>query len=347
MASMTKTLVRGAVIGTVGIGLLAFVIGPDRMSAFFRQAQDSINKKIDENITDPVALRQQLRDLEGQYPKKIAAVRSDLSEVRSQIAGLKREKDVSVRVVELAEADLNTLKNLVARAEDARAMNAALSEPKRIEIAFQDKVLAVEDAYAKAQDVANTRGAYTARVGEIERDLDYLAKQENRLAGMLTKLEGERQEFQVQLWQLDRQVDSIARNDRMIDMLSKSQKTIDEHSRYKASSLDHLTDRVAEIRAKQEGELASLAAGETRSDYESRARTTMSKDAARESLRGATGATAKKEATLRISAQPGDDKAPPPPSGLNPSNEPAKGQPTKEKPSTQAEAKPGDGQTGA
>jgi hypothetical protein len=73
----------------------------------------------------------------------------------------------------------------------------------------------------------------------------------------------------------------------------------------------------------------------------------MSKDAARESLRGGPGIGTKKEATLRISAQPGDDKAPPPPSGLNPSNEPTKGQPTKEKPGTQAEAKPGDGQTGA
>lgn len=316
MACMTKILIRSAVIGGLGIGLLALVAGPDRLGALFRQTQDQINKKIDDQITDPVALRTQLRDLEGQYPKKIAAVRSDLSEVRAQLTALKREKDVSQRVVELAEADLNTLRNLVARAEEARTQYASLSDDsraKQIEISFQNKVLTVDEAYTRAQDVNNTRAAYGSRVSDIDRDLGYLVTQEQRLASMLTKLEGERQDFQVQLWSLDRQVDSIARNDRMIDMLSKRQKSIDEHSRYKAASLDHITTRVSDIRARQEGELASLNTGDARSDYESRAKMTMDRESAKGSLRTIQTKTEKPKDVIRINAKPGDEKAPPPP----------------------------------
>lgn len=338
MASLTKILVRTAVIGGVGLGALALIAGPDRLSALFGQTRDMINKHIDDHITDPVALRTQLRSLEGQYPKKIAAVRSDLAEVRGQLAQLKRERDVSIRVVELAEADLNTLRNLVQRAEDARVMNASMSDGKRIEIAFQDKALTIEDAYTKAQDVNNTRGAYASRMVDIDRDLGYLTTQEQRLAGMLTKLEGERQDFQVQLWQLDRQVDSIARNDRMIDMLAKRQETINEHSRYKAQSLDHITSRVADIRAKQEGELASLSAGEVRSDYESRAKITMDKDATKDSFRSLQVKSTKKEEVIRISAQPGDEKAPPAPAALPASGSP--GSPSTSQPGSKPDAAP-------
>jgi len=293
MFSMTRTVFRVGVISVLGAGGLALLVGHQPVMALFSQAKGSVTSQIDQLVTDPVALRIQLRDLESQYPKRIAQVRSDLGELRTQLAQLQREGNVTQRVIDLAASDLGTLQQLVSQAEDARAtiIPASFSDeapaPRRIEIVFEDQRLSVEQAYARTAEVNNTRTAYTQRLGDIQRDLGYLTNQESRLAGLLTKLENERSQFQVQLWQLDRQVDSIARNDRMIEVLQRRQEAIDEQSRYKAASLDHLQSKIADIRGKQEAELAGLAGAEQRTNYESRAKLDLDAKAAHAALKEA------------------------------------------------------------
>ncbi|MGD9688514.1 MAG: hypothetical protein AB7K52_03885 [Phycisphaerales bacterium] len=272
-----RTVTRVVVITALAGGGLTLLAGPERVGALFHQTRDALNEKIDKAITDPVALRAQLRDLEATYPKRIAAVRSDLAEVRGQIDQLRRDQAVSARVVEMTSRDLDTLQGLLAQAEEARSgiqtVNFDPDAPeRRIELVFDESRMSIEQAYAKTIEINNTRQAYASRSADVERDLGYLAKQEERLGGLLTKLETERGDFQAQLWQLDRQVDSIARNDRMIEILSRRQQSIEEQSRYKAASLDNLQAKVADIRAKQEAELAALATGEDRADYEQRAK---------------------------------------------------------------------------
>lgn len=277
MFCLGRTLTRVVVITALAGGGLTLLAGPERVGALFHQTRDAVNTQIDKAITDPVALRAQLRDLESTYPKRIAAVRSDLGEVRSQVAQLKREQSVSQRVVEMTSRDLETLQTMLAQAAEARsAISTVAYDPdapsRKIELVFDEQRLSIEQAQARTIEVNNTRAAYASRGSDIERDLGYLATQEQRLSSLLTKLETERGDFQAQLWQLDRQVDSIARNERMIDVLSKRQASIDEQSRYKAASLDHLQSKVADIRAKQEAELATLAVGAGRSDYEQKAK---------------------------------------------------------------------------
>lgn len=291
-----RTLTRVVVVTALAGGGLTLLAGPERIGALFHQTRDAVNDQIDKAITDPVALRAQLRDLESTYPKRIAACRSDLAEVRGQMTQLKREQAVSERVVDMAARDLETLQSVIAQAEQAKSAVQTVSfDPdapeKRIEIVVDDQRMSIEQAYAKSIDINNTRQAYMSRGADIERDMGYLTKQEERLAGLLNKLETERGEFQAQLWQLDRQVDSIARNDRMIEILSKRQAAIEEQSRYKAASLDHLQSKVADIRAKQEAELAALSAGEGRSDYEHKAKLELDARNASESLKNASKAS--------------------------------------------------------
>lgn len=292
MFSMTRTVFRVGVIGALAVGGLALLVGKEPVMALISQARGSMTAGIDKLVTDPVALRAQLRDLESQYPKRIAQVRSDLGELRGQISQLQREANVSQKVVDLAAADLSTLQQLVAQAEDARASVVPASfddhaPARRIEIVFEDQRLTVEQAYARTAEVNNTRTAYTQRLADIQRDLGYLGNQESRLATLLTKLENERAQFQVQLWQLDRQVDSIARNDRMIEILQRRQEAIDEQSRYKVASVDHLQSKIADIRAKQEAELAGLAGAEQRTNYEARAKMELDTKAAQAALKDA------------------------------------------------------------
>ncbi len=309
MFGLTRTIVRVGVIGALATGGLAMIAGPERVGALFSQARNCVTDKIDQAITDPVALRAQLRELEASYPRRIEQAENDLREVRGQMAQLNRESNVSEMVVEMAARDLEGLQTLITQAESARGTvtNVSLgdAEPRRIEIVFNEQRLSIDNAYVRSAEITNTRTAHMARAGDIQRDLGYLTKQEGRLGSLVSKLKGEQSEFQVQLWQLDRQVDSIARNDRMIDILAKRQQSIEEQSRYKAASLDHLQTKVADIRAKQEAELAALAAGQERSDYEHKAKMAIDAASARASLQEAARVKqGKKDQVIEIRALP-------------------------------------------
>ena len=88
-----------------------------------------------------------------------------------------------------------------------------------------------------------------------------------RLADLLSQLVTEQGEFETQLWQLDRQVDAIARNERMINLLEKRQKTIDKYDRYTADSVGEVQTKIARLLAAQEGRIAALGTQTEETDY--------------------------------------------------------------------------------
>jgi predicted nuclease with TOPRIM domain len=284
MASVMKHVIRVGVIGALLVGAGVVVAGPHRVRALFHQARENINCKIDRNITDPVALRSQLRDLASQYPKRIGEVRADLGELREQIGQLQYEKATAEGVVELTAADINKLNNALAQAEQhafvtVTADSGAAATPKQVVICFKSDRLSVEDAYGRVNEITNTHNAFAAQADDLDRDLGYLGQQESRLVELLGKLETEQQTFETQLWELDRKVDAVARNDRMIDIMEKRQRTIDEQSRYRAGSLEQITARLSEIKTKQEAKLAALNTTQKRENYEAAAKAQIDRDA--------------------------------------------------------------------
>jgi uncharacterized phage infection (PIP) family protein YhgE len=289
MGCFKKTVVRVGVIGALIAGAGIVLAHSPRGRAIMHQAGHSINAKIDRAITDPVALRIQLRDLESKYPERIEAVRSDLQELKAQQAQLKREQEVNERVVALADTDLDKLNSALAQAEHAVTQNVALADgqSQQIVICFKQDRLPVDAAYNRVNEITNTRNAYSARSADIERDLGYLAQQEDRLSALLNKLDTERQQFQAQLWELDRQVDAVARNDRMIQIMQKRQRTIDEQSRYNAGSLDQITAHLADIKAKQEAKLAGLTADQQRTNYEDAAKIDLDREQSAKKIKDA------------------------------------------------------------
>jgi hypothetical protein len=272
MAGIVKTVVRVGVIGAIVAVAGAAVLGPDRVKAAAGQIRGNVNRCVDRNINDPVALRSQLKSLEGQYPKRIAEVRGDLAELREQVAQLNREEDVSKRVVALADEDLGTMKDLLARAEDARNGEGSGAI---VRVRFNEKAMDVDEAYGKASRISEMRTAYAQRINDIQKSQGYLAQQETRLTDLLAQLESEHASFQTQLWQMDRDIDTIARNDRLIEIMNKRQATIDEQSRYKVASLDQFKSRFADIRARQESKLESLSKVTEPLRYEERAKTQL------------------------------------------------------------------------
>jgi hypothetical protein len=333
MFGFTRKIVRFGLLGALATGALVVIAGPERVGALFTQAKGAINDRIDKSISDPVALRAQLRTLEQEYPRRIAQAEADLREVALQLDQLSRQSRESELAAEMAGRDLETLQGLLAQAEQAQASVVQVSasgEPaRRVEIVFADRRMTVDEAFAHTAEVNNVRTAYLNRTADIERDAAHLSKQKARLAALVEKLKGERNEFQVQLWQLDRQVDSIARNDRMIEVLSRRSASIDEQSRYRAASLDQINARVADVRARQESQLAALSAGEERLSYEQKARVQLETQAAQAALKDAatrnSGKANKKNEVIEIRALPGQPAPRPatptaPPSPAAPAN---------------------------
>lgn len=268
MTGLFKLVIRLALIGGITLVGATLIAGPDRMHALYTSLQDKVEQAIDDNIDDPAAMRRQLRDLEKQYPARISQVRGDLAELNEQIRQIEREKAVAERVVELADEDLLAMDERIDRVQGhvtATADNGAHSE-------CTSARLELDQAFQRAGHIKQTQAAYSARAMDAERDLGYLQKQATRLEELLAKLESERARFQAQIWQLDRQVDAMARNERLIGMMEKRQETIEELGRYRVHSLDQLEAKLSEIRARQEATLDVLANTEQQYSYEDRAK---------------------------------------------------------------------------
>ncbi len=268
MACFFKSFLRfGVISGLAAAGALTLA-GPERASALFTQAKTSVLSAIDANIEDPVALRAQLKQLEAEYPERIQQVSSDLAELNRNIAELSDERDVAHGVVALAERDLGVLEPMLAQ---ATAASHSSSSPFQT-IRFDNRTISVKQALTRADQLEQMKVSYAMQALDAERDLTYLVQQADRLEKLHVELKAERSQFQTQISQLERQVDAIARNDRLIELIEERNETIEECSRYEVKSLDQLTSRLSELRARQEAELEFLSTNDDMADYEEIAR---------------------------------------------------------------------------
>ena len=258
-----KTIVRGVVITALAGGVLVAVAGPQRVGYMIHQTRSNVIGVIDNNIEDPIMLRAQIKNLEAQYPQKIAEVRSDLTEVQTQISQLDRELQVAVKVINLAGMDLETVSGQLTQARYTQESNPGAI----VRVSFNNKAVDLDDAYAKRNQIQQTRDMYAARATDLQTDLGYLNDQELQLAELLERLESERSEFQAKLFQLDAQIDTIARNERLIDMMEDRQDTIDAHSNFQANSLDQLNGRLSGIRTEQRARLEAIAGRDADKNY--------------------------------------------------------------------------------
>jgi hypothetical protein len=258
-----RTTLLGAAILAAVAGGAAMVVGPARVEAAVDQVTGRIEQFVDQKIDDPVALRRKLADLEKRYPERVLAVRRDLNELNQEVARLERERAVSERVIELVDADLAALGPAVRQAIDAAGGRAALAA-----VTFDDEVMSLQLAKSKLASIERQKIVHVARAADAQHNLKYLRQQEGRFTELLNQLETEQLQLTTQLKQLEREVESIARNERLIELLNKRQQTLDNASRYEAVSLGDITAELCRIRTEQEARLDHLAANRESTDYE-------------------------------------------------------------------------------
>jgi DNA repair exonuclease SbcCD ATPase subunit len=269
MAGITRTFIRVSVIGGLLVGGAVVIAGPHRVGALAQQMRGTIVSVIDSQIDDPIAMRGQLRDLEAKYPKRISQVRSHLAEISEQLRQINRDAVISDRVVEMAHADYNELRDLIARAESA---DLEFGGAKLVAIAFKSSEYDITEAYTRANSIADTATVYANRYTDLERDKNSLERDQQQLENLLGKLESEHAQFRAQIAQLDGQIDSIARKQKMVKIMEERQTRIDELSRYEVASLDQFKANLAKRQAELEGKLDTYSRAEGTNDYVERAR---------------------------------------------------------------------------
>ena len=266
MGCFVKGAVRFGVMAALAGGAAAVVAEaarPGSVGAILHQTSGMVGSVIDANIDDPAAMRAQIKRVQAEYPEKIAEVRADLNEVREQMSQLEREREVSAKVVELTANDLSLIETGIQRAQAAQSAHQGAV----VRISFNESRLSPRDAMARHSEITQTQAVYKGRIAEVETELGFLADQEHQLADLLVRLETEQAEFEAQLFQLDAQIDSIARNDRLIEMMEDRQATIDEHNRYQAHSLDQIRGRLDRIRNEQTAWIAQIGRQDASRNY--------------------------------------------------------------------------------
>ena len=274
MFSMSRSVLRWGLIGAVGLGGLALVVGPERIAAGFAQLRSSAQGIADDFVEDPVALKRQLQQLAERYPERIGEVRVEIAEIERQRAQLDHDRDVARRVVAMTGSDLTQLRSALAEGEVSAAGG------RTVAIRVSGRSLDIEKAREEARRIATIRRTYQDRFAGDEMQIEFLDKQQQRLTEILNTLEEEHARYDAKLWQLDRQIDAIARNERLIEMTKEQQVLLSEYDKFKdVGSLDQLEAKLAELRTVQEAQLQTLSSSGIRSEYEQRARDALNDEA--------------------------------------------------------------------
>jgi hypothetical protein len=267
MGATSRFIVRWGIIGGLAVGGITLLVGPQRVMACIDQLREEANNVVEQLVDDPVALRRQLDDLASQYPKRIAEVRGEIARLDLQLEQFDRDERIAIRVIELTTVDLGVLRDLV---EDAQATTGVRGTQS---IRFEGVRYNLDGAYTEGRRIRTVRANYEDRLASDRRQIELMGEQKSRLGSILEKIEHEHETYRAQLWQLDREIDAIERNDSIIAMVEQQQETLSGFDRFgSAGNLDQVRARLAEIRTVQESTILALTDVGTGADYETRAR---------------------------------------------------------------------------
>jgi chromosome segregation ATPase len=264
MACITRCIIRWGLISGLALGGATLLVGPERVKSGFAHLQHKAQIVVDDFVDDPIALRRQLADLSEAYPDRIAEVGGEVAEVSYQLGQFDRDVEIAKRVVAMTTDDLRHLKIMVAQAEAKQK-----STTRNVSFHFEGVLFNINQAYTEAGRISHVRTTYKNRLAHDQQQIDFLSQQKDRLTEILTTLETEFTTYQAQLWQLDRQIDAIERNDRLIELTKEQQATLDSYNKFeKVGSLHQLQAKLAELRTIQEAQLQQLNKHGINNDYE-------------------------------------------------------------------------------
>lgn len=267
MSFITRGILRWGLIGGLALVGVSLLIGPERVAVGLSQIRMKAQSLVDNAMDDPMALRRQLERLAEEYPERIAEVEGEIAEVDHQIAISERDIEVARLVVANTTEDLQSLKTLIARAEEQAASTA-----RTVALRFQGVRFDIDEARSEGYRINNVRGNFQDRLAADEFQINLLREQKSRLDEIHGKLVDEYDTYLTQLHQLDREIDAIARNDRLIKLIEQQQATLESYNKLDdVGNLHQLQAKLAELRTIQEAQLRRLEKVGVHRDYEEEA----------------------------------------------------------------------------
>ena len=171
------------------------------------------------------------------------------------------------RVVTITAKDLGQLKDSVL------AATTGIEDTRKVTVRRGSFDIGLDQARSEARRIIGIKSAYEDRFLGNEQQISILDRQKERLTDILAKLETEYGEFEAKLFQLDRQIDSIERNDRLIAMTEEQQAMLNDFEKLgKVGNLRQLEAKLEELRTTQEAQLQTLERHGIQGEYEQRAR---------------------------------------------------------------------------
>ncbi|MCP4757990.1 MAG: hypothetical protein GY894_05785 [Planctomycetes bacterium] len=265
--NICKTIVRWTLIAGIAVGGVTIIIGPGRVAAAFETFQDQASIIVDQyiDVEEAKSLRSKLHELAGVYPDRIAEIRGEIARIDSQVDQMAHDADVARRVVAMTESDLDRLAGKVRDAE--------IGGVRQVSLIKGDAGVNLTVAYKEGRRIQGIRSTYQERLVADQRQVEMLSSQHDRLTTLLEQVEREYSQYQAQVWQLDRQIDSIERNDRLIALTESQHETLQQfQSPGDSETLRAIETRLAELQAVQEGTLQALGERGKQGEYEHRAR---------------------------------------------------------------------------
>ena len=258
-----RTIFRTALIGGLAAGGLALAF-PDKAVHVFHGMKHRVNAVVAEATDDPVVLRRQLQELADELPEKIAELYGEVSEVDAQIAMITRDTEIAEGVIALTTEDLKQL-------DDKLAQAAAVGRNGTVAIHFKGSRFDVRDARGEFNRINEIRLAYQDRLAANQNDLKYLSEQKARLTDVVTKLEQEEATIEAQMWQIDRKIAAISRNEKLADQLEDREDAMQEYdTRFDASSLAQIQAKLRKWETEVGARLQRFDRKIERDDYEQR-----------------------------------------------------------------------------
>ena len=271
--NICRTIVRWTLISGIAVGGIAIIIGPQRVIAAFETMQNRAGNFVDKyiDVEEARALRTHLHDLAAVYPDRIAEIRGEIARIDTQLDQFEHDADVARRVVAMTEVDLEQL--------GSRVHEAELSGVRQVSLVSGDAGVNLKIAYREGHRIRGIRQTYQDRLVTNQRQMELLNTQHDRLTELLDRVQQEFGDYQAQVWQLDRQIDSIERNERLIALTESQQQTLQQYeSTGEVESLRAIETKLAELQAVQEGTLQALGEQGRQDEYEQRARSLLHDD---------------------------------------------------------------------
>jgi chromosome segregation ATPase len=257
---------KWAAIGTLVVVGLTALVGVTRVKTAFMSVREHLRSNVDELVDSRVALRHEVKKLQREYPKRIADLRVQLTELERDQIACERDRQVAREVVTLAEADVELLRERLASVETTGA------EGDFVSVEFRSELLARDQAVARASRIAETASSYRAQLEDLNAESEMLAAERSRLKAALAQTESEYRTFQAEVGSLMREIEAVKRKEKLVALAERQKRDQESLFEDQATALGRVKELIERRRIQLDERLKAARAFPGGNEYEARAR---------------------------------------------------------------------------